>query len=107
MSENTIELTQAMTLVLIALRKCPRHGYDIMLEIGRMTEGQYAVTPGTLYRSISLMMTHGLIEEQATAFDPRRHKDLRRRYYRITEAGSQALELELKRLEKLLLSARS
>lgn len=107
MSETAIELTQAMTLVLIVLRKCPGHGYAIMVEISRMTEGQYTVAAGTLYRSISLLMMHGLVEEQAAAFDPKRHKDLRRRYYRINEAGCQALEAELKRMEKLLLSARS
>ena len=107
MSENAVELTQAMMLVLIALRKCPQHGYALMLEISRMTEGQYAVAPGTLYRSISQLLMHKLIEEQAPAFDPRRNKDLRRRYYKITDPGCEALELELKRLEKLLLSARS
>lgn len=105
MSKQPIELTRAMTLVLIVLCKGAGHGYAIMTEIERMTAGDYCVKAGTLYRSISQMIEHGLIEEAPAACYPT-SKDVRRTYYRITDPGRRAVTDELQRLERLLRSAR-
>lgn len=105
-SESPIELTRAMTLVLIVLTKGARHGYAIMTEIVSVTEGEYRVSAGTLYRSIGQMLKHGLVEEAPELFDPE-HDDERRKYYRITAQGQEAVALELRRMEKLVQGARS
>lgn len=105
-SESTTELTQAMTLILLVLAEDARHGYAIMTEIINMTEGEYRVSPGTLYRSISQMLKQGLVEEAPELFNPE-HDDERRKYYRITSQGGRVVALELQRMEKLVHRGRS
>lgn len=97
MAKANIELTRAMTLILIALRKSDGHGYAIMTEIERMTQGMYQVKAGTLYRSLAQLAKHNLIDEFELIGD-----DVRRRCYRITAQGLLALSTELNRMEMLL-----
>lgn len=101
-----IELTRAMTLVLIILAKGERHGYAIMSEIADMIDSEYRVGAGTLYRSIHQLVSQDLIQEAPELFDPE-FDDSRRTYYRIMPEGRAALEAELRRIEKLLMVARS
>jgi DNA-binding PadR family transcriptional regulator len=90
-----------------------KHGYAVAQEVERMTEGQIHMGPGTLYGSIQRMLTAGLIEEVARAKSPERQRpsqsadDERRRYYRLTPLGRRALELELARLARVVVLARS
>src|SRR5690242_21725132 len=89
-----------------------RHGSAVAQEVDSMTEGQIRMGPGTLYGSIQRMLTAGLIEEVAR---PRSTvtrgapvpDDERRRYYRLTALGQRALELELARLARVVVVARS
>ncbi len=96
-----IELTRSMTLVLIVLDKKPLHGYAIMKAIESTFDDEYNVPAGTLYRSISTLVEHGLVEELANE-----HTDQRRRYYRITIYGRAVTTGELIRMAKLLEVAR-
>lgn len=95
----SLELTRAMTLVLIVLSDSPRHGYSIMTTIEEMTD--YSVSAGTLYRSLERLQNAELLKEihEHSLFDS---EDERRRYYQITDSGRKALNDELTRLEKLL-----
>lgn len=102
-SQPLIEPTRSMTLVLMSLSKQPKHGYAIMNEIADLTAGEYIVNAGTLYRSISQMLLHGLIQEAPELFKPR--DDERRKYYKITEHGVTILLAEIKRIESLLRAA--
>ena len=65
-----------------------------MLDIAERSEGKVKLSPGTLYGSIKQMLEEGLIEEgtRRTAAD-----DDRRRYYRITRAGREAAQHEMRR----------
>lgn len=105
-SGGSIELTQAMTLILIVLSQGARHGYAIMTEIVSMSSGAYRVSAGTLYRSISQMLKHGLVEEAPELFNPELD-DERRKYYRITAQGQRLVVAELHRIEKLIQGARA
>ena len=98
---NTPELTQAMTLILIVLSTGVRHGYAIMMDIDSLTEGTYQVSAGTLYRSIARMQDQDLIEEVPDLVNPL-DDDERRRHYQITKHGRQAVTAELLRIETLL-----
>ena len=102
-----MELTRAMTLVLIILSNGPRHGYSIMTEIDRVTNGAYTVKAGTLYRSIYQMEKRGLLQEihDHQLFDS--EDDERRRYYKITDKGRQAVQTELFRMGQLVQIARN
>lgn len=90
-----------------------RHGYAVAQEVEEMTEGQIRMGPGTLYGSIQRMLTSGLIEEVARTKSSSRNQpatgdeDERRRYYRLTAFGRRVLELELARLARVVVFARS
>ena len=99
-------LTPAMFHILLALAGGERHGYGIMREVERATEGAFQLGPGTLYRSIKQMLALGLIEESGARPDPELD-DERRRYYRITAVGKGAASQEARRLARLVDEARA
>ncbi len=99
-------LTPAMFHILLALADAERHGYAIMREVERATDGAFQLGPGTLYRSIKHMLTLGLVEESDERPDPELD-DERRRYYRITGAGRRAASLEAQRMARLVSEARA
>ncbi|HEX8982158.1 MAG TPA: PadR family transcriptional regulator, partial [Ktedonobacterales bacterium] len=59
----SVSLTPAMFHILLALADTERHGYGIMREVERASDGTFQLGPGTLYRSIKQMLALGLIEE--------------------------------------------
>lgn len=103
---NLQPLTPAVFHILLALAEGERHGYGIMQEIARLTNGRIRLGPGTLYRSIKAMLADGLIEESDERPDPE-FDDERRRYYRLTEFGQRVARAEAQRLEQLLKVAHS
>lgn len=105
-SRGAAPLTPAMFHILLALAGGERHGYGIMREVERASDGAFQLGPGTLYRSIRQMLTLGLIEESDERPDPELD-DERRRYYRISGAGRRAASMEAQRLERLVSEARA
>jgi DNA-binding PadR family transcriptional regulator len=87
--------------VLIAIGPKELHGYAIMSEIARITEGSVRLGPGTLYTSIKRLLAAGLLEETTERPDPDLD-DHRRRYYRLTLAGREVASAEVKRLRALV-----
>ena len=87
-----VPMTETGFYILLCLRR-EAHGYHIVKEVEKLTEGEITITPGTLYGSLSKMEKDGLIrfvrEEQ------------KRKIYMITELGSEVLDLEMKRIERL------
>jgi DNA-binding PadR family transcriptional regulator len=49
--------------ILLALAAEPLHGYGIMQEIARQSDGKYKIGPGTLYDNLKKLMNDGLVEE--------------------------------------------
>src|ERR1700680_684764 len=99
--ESLLPLTPAVFHILLALADNERHGYGIMQEIGRRTDGKMRMGPGTLYGSIKRMLADGLIEESGERPDPSLD-DERRRYYRLTGFGLRVVQAEAKRLAQLV-----
>jgi DNA-binding PadR family transcriptional regulator len=91
--------------ILLSLTDEDRHGYAIILEVARRTQGELKLSAGTLYRSIQRMLETGLIVETRNRPAPEMD-DERRRYYRITPLGRAAAEAEAGRLRDLLKMAR-
>lgn len=91
--------------ILLSLTDEDRHGYAIILEVARRTQGELKLSAGTLYRSIQRMLESGLIIETRNRPAPE-IDDERRRYYRITPLGRAAAEAEAGRLRDLLKMAR-
>jgi len=104
--DTLLPLTPAVFHILLALSDTERHGYAIMSDVEKQTEGQLSMGPGTLYGSIKRMIAAGLIEEA----DERPAPDLddeRRRYYRLTPLGRKVAAAECKRLTQLVNVART
>jgi DNA-binding PadR family transcriptional regulator len=98
-------LTPAVFHILLALADGESHGYGIMQDIGRFTNGETRLGPGTLYRSIQRMLVDGLIDELAIALHDESDDD-RRRYYRLTKKGLAVAKREAQRLADLVDLAR-
>jgi DNA-binding PadR family transcriptional regulator len=100
-AEAELPLTPAVFHILLALADGERHGYSILREVERYTEGRLRLGPTTLYRSIRQMLVAGYIAEAEARPDPELD-DERRRYYRLTEAGRRLALAETRRLARLV-----
>ena len=101
-----LPLTPAIAHILLALADEERHGYAIMQEVARLTDGATRMGPGTLYGTIKRLIAAALIEEADERPDPTLD-DERRRYYRLTPLGRRVLSAETSRLSTLLAAARA
>jgi len=98
-----LPLAPAALHILLALAGEPRHGYGIMQEIARQSEGRYKLGPGTLYDNLKKLMNEGVVEESGAGGPD---DDPRRRYYRLTRYGRGLLAAEVSRLESVVHEAR-
>ena len=94
-----IALTSAMHHILLSLLQEERHGYAIMQAIETLSDGAMRLGPGTLYTSIRKLLDARMIEESGDRPDV---DDERRRYYRLTSAGREAVLAETRRLAHLV-----
>ena len=98
-----LPLSPATLHILLALASEERHGYGIMQEVARQSEGQYKLGPGTLYDNLQKLMNQGLVEEASRRSA---NDDPRRRYYRLSSFGRRVLTVEVGRLEGVVRKAR-
>ena len=98
-------LTPAVFHVLLALADGDKHGYAIMKSVEEHTAGALKMGAGTLYGTLQRLAEAGWVLEvtppQAVSV-----RDERRRFYRLTGEGRQALGAEVRRLEDLVRLAR-
>lgn len=87
-----VPMTETAFYILLCLKK-PNHGYGIVQAVEKMTDGTIKLAPGTMYGSLSKMEKDGVIR-----FIKEEDK---RKIYQITELGTQVLNIELKRIERL------
>jgi DNA-binding PadR family transcriptional regulator len=105
MPESYLPLTPAVLDIMVALGNEELHGYAIMQEVRRRTDGQRRLAPGTLYRSLKQMEQRGWVAQSEERPEPNLD-DERRRYYRLTEIGRRVALAEVERLEGLVGAAR-
>ncbi|UCD24535.1 MAG: helix-turn-helix transcriptional regulator [Gemmatimonadota bacterium] len=98
--EALLPLSTPVFHVLLSLTEHELHGYGIIQDIERRTDGEVTLSTSTLYGAIKRMMRDGLIERSAERPDPE-IDDERRRYYRITAFGKDVARLEALRIERL------
>lgn len=99
MVEKDNPLTEAFYYILLALRR-PNHGYGIIQEVERWTNGRVVLGAGTLYGALQTMQKRNWIEIYSVDTESRKKKE-----YIITEAGKEAFNAEKQRLEELLKNA--
>ena len=84
--------------ILLSLTDRDRHGYGIIQDVERNTQGAVRLSAGTLYRTIQRLLEDGLITEPRTSV----LADPRRRPYRITAFGTAVARAESTRLLHLV-----
>ena len=98
-----LPLFPATLHILLSLAAEDLHGYAIMQEVTRQSEGKYKLGPGTLYDNLQKMIQRGLVQEMGSRTGD---EDPRRRYYRLTSLGRAVLEAETVRLAEVVREAR-
>jgi DNA-binding PadR family transcriptional regulator len=101
-----LPLTPSMFQVLVALADGEKHGYAVIKEVARRTEGKVQLRAGTLYAVIKRLADDRLIVESTARPDPALD-DERRRYYRLTDRGRAVALAEADRLAETLAQARA
>ena len=99
--ESRLPLPGAELEILLALLDGEAHGYAMMRAVEQRSGGRTRLGPGTLYAALKRLLTARLIEESEERRDSERD-DARRRYYRLSDFGSQVLSAELDRLSALV-----
>ena len=88
-------MQEASFLILTALAGGSKHGYGIMTDVARVSDGRVQLRAGTLYAALDRFRVDGLIRvDREQIVDSRL-----RRYYRLTPDGTRALAAEAARLE--------
>ena len=101
-----LPLSPAAFHVLIALADGDKHGYAILKDIRRRTDGRVSLSAGTLYAVVRRLLEADLIEESEERPDPALD-DERRNYYGITALGRRVAVAECRRMEEALSLARA
>src|SRR3989442_3709281 len=94
-------LASASLAIVLALLEGEKHGYALMGDVERMSDGAIKMGPGTLYGTIKRLLSDGLIEETTTHTAPEVDGE-RRRYYRLSGEGERVASAELARLRTLV-----
>jgi len=98
-----LPLSPASLHILLALAEGDMHGYAIMQDVRRQSEGRYKLGPGTLYDNLQRLVEQALVREVPRSA---RDADSRRRYYRLTAQGRGVLTAEIARLEGVIRDAK-
>ena len=101
-----LPLTPMVLHILLALADGDKHGYAIIKEVRRRTNGEVELGASSLYSVLKRLLGDRLVAEADERPDPALD-DERRRYYRLTTLGRDTMLAELRRLESILLQARA
>jgi DNA-binding PadR family transcriptional regulator len=102
-SNSAPPLTEPTLFILLSLAPEPRHGYAIMKDVERLSEGRVAFSTGTLYGALKRLLDQGWIRRVS---DPNENDTAReRKAYALTDRGRRVLRAEVARLQKLVSAA--
>lgn len=90
--KDSLQITDAVYYVLLALQK-PLHGYVVMQEVERLSNGLVKLGPATLYTVLSRLQEEELIK----TLEVQVGEDARRKPYEITTYGKERLLSEIKK----------
>lgn len=102
-TSNFLPLSPATLHILLSLAAEDLHGYGIMQEVARQSEGKYKLGPGTLYDNLQKLVQRKFVQELGRRPSD---DDPRRRYYRLTSLGRGVLAAETARLGEVVREAR-
>lgn len=91
--EQLKTLTEQMYYILLSLTE-PQHGYGIMQDVDRRTDGRVKIGAGTLYSLLSRFEEEGITVQVS--------EEDRRKVYTLTNKGLNILKDEYQRLKQLV-----
>ncbi len=93
---ESLPLTEPVLLILLSLAGQPQHGYSILKDVERMSDGRVVLSTGTLYGALRRLLEDDWIERHEDT-DTSRGKQS----YRLTPRGRRNLQLEVGRMKKI------
>jgi DNA-binding PadR family transcriptional regulator len=89
-------MSEAVLLILLSLADQPRHGYAILKDIQKLSDGRVRLSTGTLYGALRRLLEDGWIvrfqeEDRSRA----------KQAYRLTALGRRNLQEEVSRMKQL------
>ena len=104
-------LSSATLHILLALAGGNLHGYGIIKEVARNSDGHYRLGPGTLYDNLKKLIDAGLVADAPTSSSSTRRaasaKEDDRRFFTLTREGKDVLAREVDRLQGVVTKARA
>jgi|SRR5215470_19669963 len=94
--KERLPLTEPVLLVLLSLAEHPRHGYSILKDVERMSDGRVTLSTGTLYGALRRLLNQSWIERSEENESTRD-----RIAYRLTTQGRKILQAEVARMKQL------
>jgi DNA-binding PadR family transcriptional regulator len=91
-----LPMTEPVLLILLSLADRPRHGYAILQDTEKMSDGRVRLSTGTLYGALRRLLDEGWIARFQEE-DNSRGKQA----YRLTSLGQRNLQQEVNRLKHL------
>ena len=91
-----LPLTEPVLLILLSLAGQPRHGYSILKDVEKMSDGRVVLSTGTLYGALRRLLEEEWIERLEEPDSSRG-----RQAYRLTARGRKNLQLEVGRMKQL------
>lgn len=96
-------MTETTYFILLSLAPGPGHGYAIMKDVQKLSQGRVTLSTGTLYGALKRLLELGWIERTE---DPAGNPNGReRKLYRLTQLGQAMLDGEIERLSALVNAA--
>ncbi|MEW2396129.1 PadR family transcriptional regulator [Streptomyces sp. NPDC046862] len=96
MARQNPSLTEPQYFILAALMDGPLHGYGIIKAAEQATDGRLRIAVGTLYGALERLERAGLVAAGGEEVVDGRA----RRYYHLTEEGTEALGREALRMQQ-------
>jgi DNA-binding PadR family transcriptional regulator len=89
-------ISEPSYFILAALLDGPLHGYGIIKQAAKLSDGRVRLTAGTLYGALDRLADQGLVlvDRQEVV------QGRTRRYYRLTDHGVRALQEEAARMQQ-------
>lgn len=91
-----MEISEPVLLILLSLAERPRHGYAILQDTERMSDGRVRLSTGTLYGALRRLLEDKWIERFEEEDSSRG-----RQAYRLTAEGRRNLQTEVSRMKQL------
>lgn len=104
--EDLLPLKPLVFQVLLALADGERHGWALVRD-AQQRGGFDRIMPGNFYRTLRTMLAEGLIEDAPRPQPEDAPDDERRRYFRLSRLGADVAAAEARRLEAVVMEARS